>query len=125
MPEDPPSILPRGTIILPAVNPRPQPPASAVYIQSVSGFVCSDGHAAGISSGGGGAPPASRRATRQVGSSESRAATTAPADPPPTTTKSNAPAMPADRNWSPRPGVSRHQRPFELVCTAHDIGTAS
>src|SRR6516162_8224043 len=93
MPEDPPSILPRGTIILPPVNPSPQRPASAVYIQSVSGFCCSTGQAAGISSSGGGGPPASSNATRHSGSSESRLATTAPAEPPPTTTKSNGPAF--------------------------------
>src|SRR6516165_11653804 len=93
MPEDPPSILPRGTIILPPVNPSPHWPASAVYIQSVSGFCCSTGQAAGISSSGGGGPPASSNATRHSGSSESRLATTAPAEPPPTTTKSNDPAI--------------------------------
>src|SRR6516162_7326575 len=93
MPEDPPSILPRGTIILPPVNPSPQRPASAVYIQSVSGFCCNTGQAAGISSAGGGGPPASSSATRHPGSSESRLATTAPAEPPPTTTKSNGPAI--------------------------------
>src|SRR5215472_3856219 len=93
MPEDPPSILPRGTIIRPPVNPSPQPPASAVYIQSVSGFCWSTGQAAGISSAGGGGPPASSSATRHPGSSESRLATTAPAEPPPTTTKSNDSAM--------------------------------
>src|SRR6516162_5259586 len=93
MPEDPPSILPRGTIILPSVNPSPHWPASAVYIQSVSRFCCNTGQAAGISSAGGGGPPASSSATRHPGSSESRLATTAPAEPPPTTTKSNDSAM--------------------------------
>src|SRR4030095_7516583 len=93
MPDEPPSILPRGTIMRPSSSPRPQPPASAVYIQSVTGFCCNAGHAAGIDSTGGGAPPASTRAPRQVGSSDKRAATTAPADPPPTTTKSYGPGM--------------------------------
>src|SRR6266545_1387319 len=93
MPDDPPSILPLGTIIRPPSSPRPHPPASAVYIQSVAGFCCSAGQAAGIACGGGGRP-ASISATRQVGSSESRAATTAPADPPPTTTKSYGPPIP-------------------------------
>ena len=75
------------------MRPSPALPASAVYIQSVSGLSCSDGHAAGINSAAGGGPPASTSATRHVGSSESRAAMTAPADPPPTTTKSNSCAM--------------------------------
>src|SRR3954452_21006052 len=89
MPEEPPSILPRGTIIRPSARPRPTPPASPVYIQSVSGFICSDATAAGMDSSGGGGPPASTSATRTDGSSDSRAAITAPADPPPTTTTSN------------------------------------
>ena|SRR2546423_14032509 len=93
MDDDPPSILPRGTIILPSLNPSPQSPASAVYIQSVSGLSWSTGQAAGISAAGGGGPPASKSATRQAGSSESRAATTAPAEPPPTTTKSKDSVM--------------------------------
>ena len=94
MPDEPPSILPRGTIIRPSRSPSPQPPASAVYIQSVAGFCCSTGQAAGMASCGGGRSPASSNATRQSGSSDSRAAITAPADPPPTTTKSYGPFMP-------------------------------
>src|SRR4051794_34770181 len=97
MPDEPPSILPRGTIIRPPSRPCPQPPASAVYIQSVTGFCCSAGQAAGIASWGGGAPPASTSATRHDGSSDSLAATTAPADPPPTTTKSNESPMGEER----------------------------
>src|SRR4029453_16630973 len=111
IPDDPPSILPRGTIIRPSMSPRPHPPASAVYIQSVAGFCCIAGQAAGMPSGGGGGPPASRRATRQPESSESLAATTAPADPPPTTTKSNCPAMPRKR--------SRHERSEKGAPTTH------
>src|SRR3954470_7503373 len=89
MPEEPPSILPRGTIIRPSASPRPAPPASPVYIQSVSGFICSEATAAGMDSSGGGGPPASTSATRTDGSSDNRAAITAPADPAPTTTTSN------------------------------------
>src|SRR5690349_17296756 len=88
MPDDPPSILPRGTIIRPSRKPSPALPASAVYIQSVSGFTWSDAHAAGIASAAGGRSPASSSATRQPGSSDNRAAITAPAEPPPITTKS-------------------------------------
>src|SRR5262245_4422133 len=76
-----------------SASPRPQQPGSAVYIQSVAGFCCSAGHAAGINSSIGGRPPASRSATRHDESSDNRAATTAPADPAPTTTKSNVSAM--------------------------------
>src|SRR5262245_48425425 len=93
MPDEPPSILPLGTIIRPSRSPRPHPPASAVYIQSVSGFCCNIAHAAGIASVAGGGPPASSSATRTLGSSDRRAAITAPAEPPPTTTKSNESAM--------------------------------
>src|SRR3954471_6063554 len=93
MPDEPPSILPRGTIIRPSASPRPQPPGSPVSIQSVSGSSCSVATAAGISSAGGGGPPAPPSATRTDGSSDNRAATTAPADPPPTTTTSNCSAI--------------------------------
>ena len=86
MPEVPPSILPRGTIIRPPTRPLPTPPASPVNIQSVVGSFCSEATAAGISSAGGGGPPASSRHTLTSGSSVSRAATTAPADPAPTIT---------------------------------------
>src|SRR4029450_6693439 len=85
---EPPSILPRGTIIRPFRSPFPQAPASAVSIQSVSGFPCRIGQADGISSAAGGRPPASIKATRTFGSSVSRDAITAPAEPAPTTTKS-------------------------------------
>src|SRR5215213_8136932 len=88
MPDEPPSILPRGTIMRPSRRPFAQPPASAVSIQSVSGSACRTGQAAGISSAAGGRPPASINATRTFGSSDSRAAITAPAEPAPTTTKS-------------------------------------
>ena len=50
MPDEPPSILPRGTIIRPSLKPSPACPASAVYIQSVTG-----------SSGATRTPPASPR----------------------------------------------------------------
>ena len=103
MPEEPPSILPRGTIIRPSASPRPAPPASPVYIQSVSGFSCSDATAAGIDSSGGGGPPASTSATRTDGSSDSRAAITAPADPPPTTTTSNCCSATASHLSGSRP----------------------
>ena len=48
IPDEPPSIFPRGTIIRPSARPSPALPASAVYIQSVSGFSCSAAQAAGI-----------------------------------------------------------------------------
>ena len=86
MPEVPPSILPRGTIIPSPTSPFPTPPASPVNIQSVAGSFCRLATAAGISSAGGGATPASSRHTRTSGSSVSLAAMTAPADPAPTTT---------------------------------------
>src|SRR5438067_823958 len=73
MPDDPPSILPRGTIIRPSSSPRPAPPACAVNIQSVSLSSCSTGQATGISSAAGGWPPASSRTTCVPGSSDRRA----------------------------------------------------
>src|SRR5215471_1525534 len=93
MPDEPPSILPRGIIIRWSRKPSPAPPGSAVYIQSVSGSSCNIGHAAGICSAGGGAPPASTSATVVAGSSDNREAITAPAEPAPMTTKSNCPAI--------------------------------
>ena len=40
MPEEPPSILPRGTGTRRPLSPSPALPGSAVYIQSVAGFSC-------------------------------------------------------------------------------------
>src|SRR5215471_14458015 len=89
MPDEPPSILPRGTGIRRPLSPRPALPGSPVYIQSVSGLSCIAAHAMGMDDISGGRSPASISATRQEGSSERRDAITAPAEPPPTTTKSN------------------------------------
>src|SRR6266446_9422081 len=93
MPDDPPSILPRGTGTRRPLRPSPAFPGSAVYIQSVAGFSCSAGGAIGSEEISGGRSPASISATRQDESSERRDAMTAPADPPPTTTKSNSSDM--------------------------------
>src|SRR5215469_4298000 len=88
MPDEPPSILPRGTGTRPPLSPSPAPPGSAVNIQSVDGFNCINAGAIGRAETVGGRSPASISATRQFGSSDNREATTAPADPPPTTIKS-------------------------------------
>src|SRR4029453_12866798 len=88
MPDEPPSILPRGTGTRRPLSPSPALPGSAVYIQSVSGFRCMDAHATGIDDTAGGRAPAPISATWHDGSSERREAITAPAEPPPTMTKS-------------------------------------
>src|ERR1700674_4233456 len=93
MPDEPPSILPRGTGIRRPLSPSPALPGSAVYIQSVAGFSCIAGGAIGSDDISGGRSPASISATRHDGSSLRRDATTAPADPPPTTTKSKFSGM--------------------------------
>src|SRR6516164_10549966 len=94
MPDEPPSIFPRGTGTRRPLSPSPALPGSAVYIQSVAGFSCIAGGAIGNAEISGGRSPASISATRQAGSSDRRDAITAPADPPPTTMKSNSLAMP-------------------------------
>ena len=53
---------PAASSSAPAASPSPHFPASAVYIQSVSGFCCNAGHAA-ENPAAGGTRPASRRAT--------------------------------------------------------------
>src|SRR5207244_2827798 len=88
MPDEPPSILPRGTGTRRPLSPSPALPGSAVYIQSVAGSRCMAAQAIGMADTGGGRSPASIRATRHEGSSERREAITAPAEPPPTMTKS-------------------------------------
>ena len=93
MPEEPPSILPRGTGMRCPLSPRPALPGSAVNIQSVAGFNCIAAGAIGSAEISGGRSPASISATRQEGSSDNREAITAPADPPPTTMKSNVSDM--------------------------------
>src|SRR5215470_5714636 len=93
MPDEPPSILPRGTGTRCPLSPSPALPGSAVYIQSVAGFRCMAAHATGIEDTAGGRSPASIRATRHAGSSERREAITAPAEPPPMMMKSNCSAM--------------------------------
>src|SRR6266498_659624 len=98
MPDEPPSILPRGTGTRRPLSPRPALPGSAVYIQSVAGFSCIAGGAIGSADISGGRSPASISATRHSGSSDRREAITAPAEPPPTTIKSNSSDM-----LSPRP----------------------
>src|SRR5947208_10242324 len=90
MPDEPPSILPRGTGTRRPLSPSPALPGSAVNIQSVAGFSCIAGGAIGSDDISGGRSPASISATRQAGSSDRRDATTAPAEPPPTTTKSKS-----------------------------------
>src|SRR6266436_6498454 len=93
MPDDPPSILPRGTGTRRPLRPSPAFPGSPVYIQSVAGFSCIAGGAIGSEEISGGRSPASISDTRHDGSSERRDAITAPADPPPTTIKSNSSDM--------------------------------
>src|SRR6185295_1023835 len=88
MPDEPPSILPRGTGTRRLLSPSPALPGSAVNIQSVAGLSCIAAGAIGRAEISGGRSPASISATRQLGSSDSRDAITAPADPPPTTIKS-------------------------------------
>src|SRR6266567_4105486 len=90
MPEEPPSILPRGTGTRLPLSPSPALPGSAVYIQSVAGFSCIAAGAIGSEDISGGRSPASISATLHWGSSDRREAITAPAEPPPTTIKSNA-----------------------------------
>src|SRR5579862_8557769 len=93
MPDEPPSILPRGTGTRRPLSPSPALPGSAVNIQSVAGLSCIAAGAIGNAEISGGRSPASISATRQFGSSDRREAMTAPADPPPTTIKSNSSAM--------------------------------
>src|SRR5215467_2100133 len=93
MPDEPPSILPRGTGTRRPLSPSPALPGSAVNIQSVAGFSCIAGGAIGSAAISGGRSPASISATRHAGSSDRREAITAPADPPPTTIKSNSSGM--------------------------------
>src|SRR6266446_4420405 len=93
MPDEPPSILPRGTGTRRPLSPSPALPGSAVNIQSVVGFSCIAGGAIGRAEISGGRSPASMSATRHAGSSDRRDAITAPAEPPPTTMKSNCSAM--------------------------------
>src|SRR5437867_9161647 len=88
MPDEPPSILPRGTGTRRPLSPSPALPGSAVNIQSVAGFSCIAGGAIGSADISGGRSPASINATLQEGSSDRRDAITAPAEPPPTTIKS-------------------------------------
>src|SRR5947208_7162272 len=88
MPDEPPSILPRGTGTRRPVSPNPALPGSALNIQSVAGLSCIAAGAIGSAETSGGRSPASISATRQLGSSDNREAMTAPADPPPTTIKS-------------------------------------
>src|ERR1051325_4359782 len=88
MPDEPPSILPRGTGTRRPLSPSPALPGSAVYIQSVAGLSCIAAGAIGSAETSGGGSPASISATRQFGSSDNREAITAPADPPPITIKS-------------------------------------
>src|SRR5262245_1846206 len=90
MPDEPPSILPRGTGTRRPLSPSPALPGSAVYIQSVAGLSCIAAGAIGSAEISGGRWPASISATRHDGSSERRDAMTAPAEPPPTTMKSNS-----------------------------------
>src|SRR6478736_3007379 len=111
MPELPPSIRPRGIIMRPSVRPRPALPASAVYIQSVSGLSWSVETAAGIDSAAGGESPASTRATVADGSSDNLEAITAPADPPPTTTKSKTSAIPVPLFQPARSGAPARSLP--------------
>src|SRR5712691_12262398 len=97
MPEEPPSIFPRGTGTRLPLSPSPALPGSAVYIQSVAGFSCSAGGAIGSEDISGGRSPASINATLHWGSSERREAITAPAEPPPTTIKSNSSVISSSR----------------------------
>src|SRR5712691_10539671 len=100
MPEEPPSIFPRGTGTRCPLSPSTALPGTAVYIQSVAGFRCMAAHASGIKDTAGGRSPASSSATRHAGSSERREAITAPAEPPPTMTKSKG----SDIVWLPTGG---------------------
>src|SRR5438094_1448411 len=93
MPDEPPSILPRGTGTRLPLSPSPALPGSAVYIQSVAGFSCIAAGAIGSADISGGRSPASINATLHDGSSDRREATTAPAEPPPTMIKSNCSAI--------------------------------
>src|SRR5712691_7598678 len=93
MPDEPPSILPRGTGMRRPLSPSPALPGSAVYIQSVAGFSCIAAGAIGSDDISGGRSPASINATLHWGSSDRREAITAPAEPPPTTIKSNSSAI--------------------------------
>src|SRR3954453_6321282 len=93
MPDEPPSILPRGTGTRRPLSPSPALPGSAVNIQSVAGLSCIAAGAIGRADISGGRSPASINATRQFGSSDRRDAITAPAEPPPTTLKSNLSPM--------------------------------
>src|SRR6266436_827108 len=95
MPEEPPSILPRGTGTRRLLSPSPALPGSAVYIQSVAGFSCIAAGAIGSDDISGGRSPASINATLHWGSSDRREAITAPAEPPPTTINLASPCSPA------------------------------
>src|SRR5437660_9801122 len=66
MPDEPPSILPRGTGTRCPLSPSPALPGSAVYIQSVAGFSCIAGGVIGSAEISGGRSPASIKATLQV-----------------------------------------------------------
>src|SRR5271166_1272568 len=115
MPDEPPSILPRGTGTRRPLSPSPAFPGSAVYIQSVAGFSCIAAGATGIRDISGGRSPASISATRHDGSSERRDAITAPAEPPPTTIKSKFSDMSSfflrvyPTTWAIRPVVGKGQ----------------
>src|SRR5215470_11367145 len=134
MPDEPPSILPRGTGTRRRLSPSPALPGSAVYIQSVAGLSCIAAGAIGSAEISGGRSPASISATRHDGSSERRDAMTAPAEPPPTTMKSNS----SDISASPfvwgrfRPvglleavGVVDHEEPSAVRLPARDLGALS
>jgi hypothetical protein len=101
IPDEPPSIFPRGTGIRRPLSPSPALPGSAVYIQSAAGFSCIAAGAIGSEEIAGGRSPASISATLQEGSSDRRDAITAPADPPPTMTKSNS----SDMSFSRSPAI--------------------
>src|SRR3954451_24203877 len=104
MPDEPPSILPRGTGTRLLLSPSPALPGSAVYIQSVAGFSCIADGAIGRAEISGGCSPASIRATRQAGSSDRRDAITAPRDPP------ERPVPPTGGRQNPPPPTRRQRR---------------
>src|SRR5438067_7745268 len=112
MPDEPPSILPRGTGTRRPLSPSPALPGSAVYIQSVAGLSCIAAGAIGSADTSGGRSPASISATWQPGSSDDREAITAPADPPPATIKSYLSGMP----------LSLLMRPSRRACSYCQLG---
>src|SRR6202035_5082592 len=67
MPDEPPSILPRGTGMRRPLSPSPALPGSAVYIQSVAGFSCIAAGAIGSDDISGGRSPASINVTLHWG----------------------------------------------------------